>query len=873
MKHIISACFFLFSLSMFSQNVTITVDQNLTLKEFFKQVENQTDFKFAFTDQIDTNGKYFIKKTTFQQVEIEKLISELNKNASIKFSVAGNNIYVNQKSQAPKTTTKKKSKLTGQILDDTKQPAIGANIYVEELEAGVITDFDGKFSIEVPNGTYTVSVSYIGFKTSEKRVTVAEDLKINFNLEADSQQLGEVIVTGTKAIDIKNTQMSVNKLSMQEIKRIPAAMGEPDPLKSILTLPGVTNAGEASSGFNVRGGAADQNLILLDGAPVYGDSHMFGFFSVFNADAISGLELYKGGIPSKFGGRVSSVLDVTQQIGDFQEYKVNGGIGLISSRLLVQGPLQKDKGSFLIAGRTSYAHLFMKLQDNKNSAMFYDLNAKLNYRFNANNTLSFSGYMGSDIFDINDRFTSSYGNTMGILSWKHTFSDRLNTNLSAFYSDYKFDLGLPTESFEWNSNIKSYGLKYNWNFQQSEKFKINYGIEGQMYDFNPGVVRPTSSDSQFNYNQLDKKHSLEASAFVDFENQITEKLNFRYGLRYSMFFRLGSEVISTYENDQSVVYNPLYNIYEEGIPTGSISYGKGKTISKFDNLEPRAALSYAFTENTSVKASYNRMAQYIHILSNSQSPLPMSIWTPSGPFTKPQLLDQYAIGYFKNLKDGDYSFETELFYKNVQNRIDYIDGADILANNNIEQVILNGKARSYGLELLVRKNKGNFNGWISYTLSRAEQKTPGRTPEEPGVANGNWYLSGYDKLHNLNVVGNYELSPKWSFNGNFTLRSGQPVTYANGYYEFGGINVPNYALRNENRLPVFHHLDIAATYTPKPDKKKGWQSYWVFSIYNIYNRKNAASITFTTNDDTGFNETRRLSIFGVVPGVSYNFKF
>ncbi len=872
MKHIISACFFLFSLCMSAQTVTITVDQNVTLKEFFKQIENQTDFKFAFTDQIDTNQKYFTKKSTYKQVEIEKLISELNKTASVQFSIVGNNIFVKQKSQSAKTV-KKKSKLTGQIFDDTKQPVIGANVYIKELEVGAVTDVNGKFSIEIPNGNYKVAVSYVGFKNHEKHITISDDTKINFNIDSDSQELEQVIVTGNKAVDIKTTQMSVNRLSMQEIKRIPVAMGEPDPLKSILTLPGVTNAGEASSGFNVRGGAADQNLILLDGAPVYNDSHMFGFFSVFNADIVNGLDLYKGGIPSKFGGRVSSVLDVTQQTGDFENYKVNGGIGVISSRLLVQGPLQKDKGSFIVSGRTSYAHLFLKLADNKNSAMFYDFNAKLNYRFNANNTLTFSGYLGNDIFDINDRFSSKYGNTMGILSWKHKFSDRLNHNLSVFYSDYKFNLGLSMENFEWDSNIQNYGLKYGWNYQKSEKFKINYGIDGLYYNFNPGTVQPTSIDSQFNYKQLDKKYALETSAYLDFENQITEKLNFRYGLRYSMFYRLGSEAISTYENGQSVVYNPLYKIYEEGTPTGTTYYGKGKKISSFDNFEPRAALSYAFNDNTSVKASYNRMAQYIHILSNTQSPLPMSIWTPSGPFTKPQLLDQYAVGYFKNFKDNDYSFEGELFYKKVQNRIDYIDGADILANNNIEQVILNGKARSYGMELLFRKNTGIFTGWISYTLSRAEQKTPGRTAEEPGIANGDWYLSGYDKMHNLSVVGSYEFSPKWSFNGNFTLQSGQPVTYANGYYEFGGIHVPNYSLRNENRLPLFHHLDVAATYTPRPDKKKGWQSYWVFSIYNIYNRKNAASMSFTTNEDTGANETRRLSIFGIVPGVSYNFKF
>ncbi|WP_347052753.1 TonB-dependent receptor [Flavobacterium olei] len=872
MKHIISACFFLFSLCMSAQNVAVMVDQNLTLKDFFKQIETQTDYKFAFTDQININQKYFTKKSTFKQIEIEKLISELNKISSVQFSIVGNNIFVKQKSQSQKTG-KKKSTLKGQVFDNEKQPVIGANVFIKELATAAVTDVNGKYALDIPNGNYTVAISYVGLKNQEKNITVSDDVTINFNIDSDSQQLGEVIVMNNKAVDVKATQMSVNKLSMQEIKKIPVAMGEPDPLKSILTLPGVTNAGEASSGFNVRGGAADQNLILLDGAPVYADSHMFGFFSIFNADVVSGLDLYKGGIPSKFGGRVSSVLDVTQQTGDFNEYKVNGGIGIISSRLLVQGPIQKDKSSFILSGRTSYAHLFLKLADNTNSAMFYDLNAKLNYRFDANNTLAFSGYFGNDIFDINDRFASTYGSTMGILSWKHKFSDQLNSNLSAFYSDYRFNLEIPIESFKWESNISSYGLKYNWNYQPSEKFKINYGIDGLYYNFNPGVVQPTKSDSQFNYTQLDKKYALETSAFVDFENQITEKLTFRYGLRYSTFFRLGSEEITTYENGQSVVYNPLYKIYEEGTPTGTVAYKKGSAISTFNNFEPRAALSFAFNDNTSVKASYNRMAQYIHILSNTQSPLPMSIWTPSGPFTKPQLLDQYAMGYFKNFRDGDYSLETELFYKKVQNRIDYIDGADVLANNNIEQVILNGKARSYGLELLFRKNTGRFTGWVSYTLSRAEQKTAGRTAEEPGIANGDWYLSGYDKLHNLSVVGSYELNPKWSFNGNFTLQSGQPVTYPNGYYEIGGIHVPNYSLRNENRLPLFHHLDLAATYTPKPDKKKSWQSYWVFSLYNVYNRKNAASMSFTTNEDTGANESRRLSIFGIVPGVSYNFKF
>jgi hypothetical protein len=869
MKHIISACFFLFSLCMFSQNVTVTVDKTGTLKELFKQIENQTDFKFAFTDQIDTSQKYFTKKNSYRNIRIEQLIYELNKTGTIQFSILGNNIFVKQKSS--KTT--KTNKLTGKVLDNSGLVVVGANVSIKELEMGVTTDKDGLFTLEIPPGIYSVIISYVGFKNKEKRITVSDDVIIDFSIGTDSQQLDQVIIKGSKAVDVRNTQMSVNKLSMAEIKRLPTAMGEPDPLKSLLTLPGVTNAGEASSGLNVRGGASDQNLILLDGAPVYGDSHMFGFFSIFNADIVSGLDLYKGGIPSRFGGRVSSVLDVAQQAGDFTDYKVSGGIGLISSRLLVQGPLKKDVGSFIIAGRASYAHLFLKLTDIKSSVMFYDINTKFNYRLGANNTIAFSSYMGNDLFDINNFFSSTYGNTMGTLSWKHKFSEKLNTNFSVFYSDYKFNLEIPFQKFEWDSKITNYGIKYNWNHTISEKFKLNYGIDGVYYDFNPGTVQPLGNNSQFNYNQLDKKYALETSAYLDFEHQITQKLNLRYGLRYSMFHRLGNEDISTYENGQAVVYNPLFHIYEEATPTGSKYYGKGKTISTFDNFEPRLALSYAFNDETSVKASYNSMAQYIHMLSNTRAPLPMTIWTPSGPFTKPQMLDQYALGYFKNFKEREYSFEGELFYKKIKNRIDYIDGANLLGNNNIEQDILNGQARSYGMELLFRKNTGRFSGWVSYTLSKAEQKTPGRTAEEPGIANGEWYLSGYDKLHNLNIVANYEFNPKWSFNTNFTLQSGQPVTYPNGYYEFGGRNIPNYTLRNANRLPAYHHLDIGATYTPKPDKKKGWQSYWVFSIYNLYNRQNAASMTFSQNNDTGTNESRQLSIYGLVPGVSYNFKF
>lgn len=862
---------FLFSVAgVYSQNISTSVTKFTTLEEFFRAVESQIDYRFAYTNNLDLTSTYFSEPMELKAVNLNEFIELLNQELPLHFSVVGDNISVNPLSD----NNQEHFVYSGKIEDESGEALVGVSINVKEAHTGTSTDTSGKFSLELVSGDYTVAITYIGFKPIVRTLVLTQNVHQEIKLETDTQTLEEVVVTDQNmAVNIKKPQMSVNHLSMEQIKQIPVAMGEADPLKALLTLPGVTNAGEGSSGFNVRGGAADQNLILLDGAPIYSDSHMFGFFSVFNADAVGSLDLYKGGIPSKFGGRVSSVLDVRQQSVNSDHFEGTGGIGLISSRLMLKGPIIKNKLSYMVAGRTSYAHLFLKLADNDNSAMFYDINTKLTYRINENNSINFSGYSGSDIFDISDSFSSTYGNLMSTIGWNHTFSDNLRSELSVFYSDYRFNLSVNVEDFEWDSYIKSYGLKYNWIHSLSDRFQLNYGMDGVYYDFNPGTLAPKGENSQFNPQQLDRKYALETAAYLDIEHKLSDKINLRYGLRFSYYSRFGEQEINTYANNNAVIYNPIYNIYEKAEPTGSILYDSGEKIIDYNNFEPRVSLSYALDERQSFKASYNRMAQYIHILSNSQSPTPMNIWTPSGPFIKPQILDQYALGYFRNFSNKLYSLETEVFYKNIKNRIDYVDGANLLANDHIEQVILNGKARAYGLELLFRKNKGDFTGWIAYTLSRAEQKTIGRTAEEPGIADGNWYLSPYDKLHNLNVVANYHWSPKWSFGANFSLQSGQPRTYPNGYYEIGGVRVPNYALRNENRLPLYHHLDLSATYTPKPDKNKGWRGSWVFGIYNIYSRQNAASIRFTTNDDTGLNEARRLSIFGIVPSISYNFKF
>jgi len=773
--------------------------------------------------------------------------------------------------------SQEKFTLSGTIKDSkNNETLIGVNIYIPALKIGTTTNEYGFYSLTVPRGEHQIEISYVGYQPLQQTIILNQNTKSNFSISESGQELQEVIITDNKGkINIKSPEMSVNKLSISTIKKMPVVLGEVDVLKSILLLPGVTNAGEGASGFNVRGGGADQNLILLDEATIFNSSHVFGFFSVFNPDAIKDLKLYKGGIPARFGGRASSVLDIYQKDGNSKDFHVNGGIGLISSRLLLEGPIVKDKGSFLIGGRASYAHLFLKFsEENKdNSAYFYDLNTKLSYKLNDSNSLYLSGYFGRDVFNLNKSFTNIYGNSTLNLRWNHLYSDKLFSNLSLIYSDYYYGLDLDYVGFKWDSGIKNYNLKYDFKHYFSDKFKLNYGLNGIYYDFNPGTIKPTGTDSGINPDQLDRKYAFEPSIYLDAENQISKKITLAYGLRYSLFYRLGASTVNYYDNNNPVIFDSDMQIYEKGTPTSTQYFGKNKIIKDYNNFEPRFSVSYQLNDDQSVKASYNRMAQYLQLISNTSSPTPLDVWMPSDTYIKPQIADQVALGYFRNIKEGAYSLEAETFYKTIQNRLDYIDGANLIANNAIEQVILNGKMRAYGLEIMLKKNTGKFNGWISYTLSKSEQQTPGRTPEETGINNGQWYSSAYDKTHNLAVTSAYNLNEKWSFGANFVLQSGQPVTYPNGQYEYLGITVPSYGLRNENRLPAYHHLDISATLTPRKNKDRKWKAEWVFSIYNLYNRSNAASINFRQNSDTGLNEAVRLSIFGIVPAVSYNFKF
>lgn len=765
-----------------------------------------------------------------------------------------------------------KHTISGTIKDSSNgETLFGASVYLKGTTIGVLSNEYGFYSITATEGEYELIVSYMGYDEISKEISLNKNQKYDFEISESSNQLDEVVIVSEESeqVNISKPEISISKLNISTIKQIPVVLGEVDILKSIQLLPGVTSGGEGASGFNVRGGAVDQNLVLLDEAIIYNTSHLFGFFSVFNADAIKDIKLYKGNIPARFGGRVSSVLDVRQKDGNSKGLSIVGGIGVISSRLSVEGPMFNNKGSFLVAGRGSYAHLFL----DEDKANFYDLNLKSNYKIDENNRLFLSGYFGRDGIEFSSVFENSYGNSSGNIRWNHIFNDKLFSNLSVIYSKYDYQLNLKFLEFDWVSSITNYNVKYDLKYYFNDKIKLSFGGNAIKYDFDPGEINPTSETSAINSLKLDQKRALESGIYISAEHKMTDKLSIDYGIRYSAFNRLGGQSMSNYENNLPVVFNEELGIYERGTVIDETDYEKSESIKSFGNIEPRLGIAYQLDETASIKAGYSRSAQYVHLLSNTSAVTPLDVWTPSGKYIKPQLSNQYALGFFKNFKDNIYSLEIEGYYKNIDNRIDYIDGSSLIGNNTIETEILNGESKSYGLELLIRKSKGDFTGWLAYTASKSQQRTLGGNAGGLGINDGNWYNSAQDRTHDLSITASYKLTDKWSFGTNFIFQTGRPVTYPNSQYEYEGLSIANYSDRNINRLTSYHRLDISANYKPnrKPDAK--WKGEWVFGLYNAYNRKNAASISFGQNRETGINEATRTSIFGIVPSVTYNFKF
>ena len=761
--------------------------------------------------------------------------------------------------------------ISGYVQDNSNNELIiGASIIVKELQIGTVTNNYGFFSLTLVEGDYDLIFQSLGFEDQSLNFSLDRNISVNIFLNENIESLDEVILSkNVEDVDLELPLLSMNILSGKTIRQTPVVFGESDLLKTIQLLPGVSSAGEGASGFNVRGGAADQNLILFDEAIIYNSSHLFGLFSVFNSDAIKEVKLYKGGIPSSYGGRISSVLDVYQKDGNNQKLQANGGIGSISSRFLIEGPIQKNKSSFLLASRGSYAHLFLKLTDIENVAYFYDLNTKSNFVINDKNKIFVSGYFGRDVFKLQDTFSNTYGNSTFNFRWNHLINEKTFSNTSVIYSNYYYGLKLDFGGFDWNSSIKNLNLKFDIKNYFSNEFQFNYGLNIIYFDFNPGEISPLTPNSGINYSKLNSKYAVESSAYFDIINKISPNLSVRYGLRINQFLRLRQQGLQSYVNNDPLDFDEKLKIYNPANPL-IYSFDNNSSVFKtFNNIEPRINISYSFKDQ-SLKASYNRLNQYLHLISNTSSPTPLDIWVPSGPYLKPQKLDQFALGFYKNAKS--IRFESELFYKKIKNRLDYVDGADLVGNDNIETVVIAGDARAFGIEFLLKKITGRHKYWIAYTLSKSEQKTPGRNSIETGINFSKWYNTPYDKTHDLSINSEYKINDKLKLVGNFIYQTGQPTNYPDSQYSYMNLNIPNFGERNSSRLPHYHRLDINLTLKPRKNNRK-IESTWVFGVYNLYNRDNANSIIFRRNNETLKNEAVQISIFGIVPSVTYNFKF
>jgi len=755
--------------------------------------------------------------------------------------------------------------LSGYLRDSTNgEVLIGANLFLEELGTGTTSNAYGFFSLSVPPGTYRMQATYLGYNPIRKTISLTENQTLNLEFTPVGFQIEGVVVKADAAnSNVSQVQMSVEKLTMTQIKAIPQVLGEVDLIRSIQLLPGVTTVGEGASGFNVRGGNIDQNLILLDEASVYNSSHLFGLFSVFNSDAVKDFQLYKGGIPARYGGRLSSVLDVRQREGNNKRFGMTGGIGLISSRLTLEGPIQKEKSSFMLAGRSSYGHLFLNFFPDlaDNVIWFYDLNAKVNFTINDKNRIFLSGYFGRDNFNFGDDFRSNWGNGTATVRWNHLFNEKLFSNFTAVFSDYNYSLGVPTgaQAFEWTAGILNTAVKADFNYYIDSRNELEFGLEGIYYRFRPGKAFGVGDNSIFNQIELQSEFAIEPAAYISFEQKIGSRLTLQYGLRYSGFLNVGPRTVFLYQDG---VPDDAANVVD------SITYDRWDLIKGYSGPEPRFAANYLLDEQNSVKLSYNRTRQNIHLISNTTAATPVDIWMPSGTYIQPAIADQIAAGYFRNFKGNMYEASVEVYYKWFQNLVDYRDGAELLLNENLETDLLSGDGRAYGAEFILRKTSGRLTGWVSYTLARSERTTP-------GINNNETYPSNWDKLHDLTVVAAWDISPKLTLSGNFAFMSGRPITYPDSRYEFEGIVIPNYNNRNGARTPAYHRLDAALVWKPnkKPDKR--WKAEWLFGIYNLYGRRNPYSIFFRPNEDNPLiTEAVRLAIFGApLPYVTYNFKF
>ncbi len=751
--------------------------------------------------------------------------------------------------------------INGKITDkESGEALVGATIYIRELKTGAVADIYGNYSLTLAEGKYSLVFSYIGFTTIERAINLNSHQKISLELDPHQQILKEVEIKSEKEDkNVKKPEMSTFRMDIKTIQKIPALMGEVDIIKAIQLLPGVQSVGEGSSGFSVRGGAPDQNLILLDEAIIYNVSHLMGFFSVFNNDAIKDVKLCKGDIPANYGGRLSSVLDVRMNEGNSKKLEINGGLGIISSRLTVEAPIVKDRASFIVSGRRTYADIFLPLSSNKELSSsrlyFYDFNAKINYRIDDNNQVFLSGYFGRDVFR-NPFASMQWGNETATARWNHLFSKKLFSNFSYVYSNYNYFLETPageSNSMEWLSRLRDHGLKADLSYYHNTSNTIKFGANVIYHLFQPALARGTGSESVFNEVKVPDNYALESAVYGSNEQRFNEHFTVKYGLRMSMFQNVGPGTVYHYDTAY--------------VATDSTLLKAGDFYHTYAGIEPRLGLLYEFNPKSSVKGSYARTYQYLQLAQNSTVGTPLDIWFPAGPNVKPQIADQVALGYFRNFRRNTIETSVEAYYKWMQNVIDFKDFAQLMLNPTLEGEIRTGRAWSYGLEFLVRVNEKRINGWVSYTWSRTFRQID-------EINGGKAYPAPYDKPNNISVVLNYIISKRFTVAANWVYATGAPVTFPTGRAEVGGKIIPIYSDRNAYRYPDYHRLDLSVTYLskPKPGKKFNWDLN--LSVYNAYNRHNTWSINFV-QDNVNTNQTyaEKLYLFGIIPSLTFNFHF
>lgn len=749
--------------------------------------------------------------------------------------------------------------ISGTMKDASNgEDLIGATVIVKEKPGtGTTANTYGFYSLTLPKGEYTLLFRHIGMEESEQKITLDRDLRLDKELASEAGlALAEVVIKSEKENkNVSKNEMSVTKLDPKDIENVPILFGEKDIIKTLQLTPGAKSAGEGSAGFYIRGGAIDQNLILLDEAPVYNAAHLLGFFSVFNSDALKDVSLYKGTMPAEFGGRGSSVLDIKMKDGNNKKFNASGGLGVISSRLTLEGPIQKDEGSFIVSARRTYADLFVKLAKDENirdtKLYFYDLNVKANYRLSEKDRLFLSGYLGRDVLGLSG-FVLNWGNYTGTLRWNHLFGDRLFSNTSAIFSNYDYQFGIDVTGFDFRvkAAIDDINLKQDFTFFPNARNTIKFGLNFINHTFQPTTLDAGESSS-FKDSKTEQRFAYEGGAYVQNDWKISNRFGLQYGIRYSFFDYHGKGTAYTFD--------------ENGLKTSEKDYKRGESIQYYGGLEPRLGLKFQVDESSSIKGGVSRNMQYMHLLSNATTASPTDLWVPSSNNVKPQIVDQVSIGYFRNFSDNMFEASIETYYKSLQNQIDYRYGADLTFNSEYEGALIYGKGIAYGAEFFLKKNKGRLTGWVGYTLARSQRKFE-------TINNGDFYPAKQDRIHDFSIVGIYKLRKKLTVSATWVFYTGDAATFPSGKYTVAGVQTPLYTERNGYRFPNYHRLDLGVTLLGR--QRKTFESSWNFSVFNAYARQNAYSITFRENeDDRSKTEAVRTALFTIIPAVTYNFKF